>query len=156
MTSIKSLCQDSDPAQAFALFLAVCACRQIEEKAVPARYKEQMDRGIAGMHSFLANPEPERQLELSALLGQIAREQDEFRNIPWTQIRTIHSMKLLVVAKALKSILRPWEAPFWLYQAAKDSTEKYDPRYGTGLIPSSAPMMQEIADFWRDYFDLEP
>jgi hypothetical protein len=26
--------------------------------------------------------------------------------------------------------------------------------HGTGLIPSSAPMMQEIADFWRDFHGL--
>ena len=51
-----------------------------------------------------------------------------------------------VIENALKSILRDEEAPFWLYQAARDYAERYDPRHGTGLIPSSAPMMQEITE----------
>jgi hypothetical protein len=64
-------------------------------------------------------------------------------------------MELVVVENALKSILREDEAPVWLYQAARDYAERYDSRYGTGLIPASAPMMQEIADFWRDYYGLD-
>jgi hypothetical protein len=32
--------------------------------------------------------------------------------------------------------------------------ERYDSHHGTGLIPASAPMMEEIADFWRDYFGI--
>ena len=59
-------------------------------------------------------------------------------------------MELVVVENALKSVLRDHEAPIWLYQAAGDYAERYDSRHGTGLIPSSAPMVQEIADFWRD------
>ena len=64
-------------------------------------------------------------------------------------------MELVVVEDALKSILRDHEAPTWLYQAARDYAERYDSRFGTGLIPSSAPMMQEIADFWRDFHGIK-
>ena len=70
-------------------------------------------------------------------------------------VRIVHSMELVVVENALKSILRDDEAPTWLYQAASGYAERYDPRYGTGLIPSSAPMVQEIAEFWRDYYGLD-
>ena len=63
--------------------------------------------------------------------------------------------ELVVVEDALKAILRDDEAPIWLYQAAKDYAERYDSRHGTGLIPSSAPMMQEIADFWREFYGIE-
>jgi hypothetical protein len=63
-------------------------------------------------------------------------------------------MELVVVENALRSILRDHEAPAWLYHAARDYAERYDARYGTGLIPASAPMVQEIADFWRDYFGI--
>jgi hypothetical protein len=70
-------------------------------------------------------------------------------------VRIVHSMELVVVENALRSILREIEAPTWLYQAARDYAERYDSRHGTGLIPSSAPMMQEIADFWRDHYGIE-
>jgi hypothetical protein len=29
---------------------------------------------------------------------------------------------------------------------------RFDPRYGYGLIPSSAPLVEEIAEFWRNYY----
>ena len=83
------------------------------------------------------------------------QEQDEYKRIGWGQVRIVHSMELVVVENALKSILRDHEAPTWLYQAARDYAERYDPRHGTGLIPTSAPMMQEIADFWRDFYGID-
>jgi hypothetical protein len=83
------------------------------------------------------------------------QEQDEYKRISWNMVRIVHSMELVVVENALKSLLREAEAPTWLYQAARDYAERYDSRHGTGLIPSSAPMVQEIADFWRDYYGLQ-
>ena len=82
------------------------------------------------------------------------QEQNEHRRISWGKVRIVHSMELVVVENALKSVLRDHEAPFWLYQAARDYAERYDSRHGTGLIPSSAPMVQEIADFWREFYGI--
>jgi hypothetical protein len=67
----------------------------------------------------------------------------------------VRNRDLLVIENALRSIIFIVEAPTWLYQAARDYAERYDSRYGTGLIPASAPMMQEIADFWRDHYGLD-
>ena len=82
-------------------------------------------------------------------------EQAEYKPISWGMVRIVKSMGLLVAEKCLESILRAGEAPSWLYQAARDYAERYDSRHGTGLIPSSAPMAQEIADFWRDYYGIK-
>ncbi|MBV8234668.1 MAG: hypothetical protein JO075_03095 [Acidimicrobiia bacterium] len=60
-----------------------------------------------------------------------------------------------MVENVLRSLLREDEAPTWLYQAARDYVERYDPRHGTGPIPASAPMMQEIADFWREFYGIK-
>jgi hypothetical protein len=47
-------------------------------------------------------------------------------------------------------VLRPFETPFWLYCAARDHTGK------TGeLVPKSAPMVEEIAGFWRKYYGIK-
>ena len=155
LTSLKTLCKEPEPAQAFALFLALQARRGIEGKDVPDHYKVQIDQAITGIKSFLEHMTEGRNEHLHGLLRVMEREQNEYRSISWGQVRVVHSMEMVVVENALKSILRPNEAPFWLYQAARDYAERYDSKYGTGLIPSSAPMMQEIADFWLDYFQVE-
>ena len=94
------------------------------------------------MKSYLDEPTKERKERLYELLREMREEQDEYKRISWGPVRIVHSKELLVAENALKSILRADEAPFWLYQAARDYAERYDSRYGTGLIPSSAPMMR--------------
>jgi hypothetical protein len=62
-----------------------------------------------------------------------------------------------VIEEALRCLLADrGTMPIWAYQAARDYAEQYNPRYGTGLIPSSAPMMEDIAGFWHDYFGIQP
>jgi hypothetical protein len=75
--------------------------------------------------------------------------------VGWNQVRMIRNLDLLVIENALRSVVFIIEAPAWLYQAARHYAERYDPRHGTGLIPASAPMMREIADFWRDHYGLD-
>src|SRR3954447_26361320 len=114
-----------------------------------------MARATTEMETYLDDPTKERRERLYLLLREMEQEQNEHKWIGWGQVRIVHSMELVVAENALKSILRVDEAPTWLYQAARDYAERYDSRYGTGLIPASAPMMQEIADFWRDYYGLD-
>jgi hypothetical protein len=154
LTSLKGLCKDPGASRSFALFLAVHARERAEEKKASDRVKGLMDKAIPEMESYLDDPTKERKERLYDLLREIEGEQNEHKRISWGQVRIVHSMELVVVENALKSILREPEAPFWLYQAARDYAERYDSRHGTGLIPSSAPMMQEIADFWRDFFGI--
>jgi hypothetical protein len=154
LTSLKGLCKDPRAARSFALFLAIHARKKAEEKKATERVKELMDKAIPEMEAYLDDPTKERKDQLYDLLRVIEKEQNEHKRISWCQVRVVQSMELVVVENALKSILRDHEAPFWLYQAARDYAERYDPRHGTELIPSSAPMMQEIADFWRDFFGI--
>jgi hypothetical protein len=155
LTSIKGLCKDRCAARSFAMFLAVHARKKAEEKGVPERVRELMDRAIKEMGAFLDDPTKEQKERLYPLLREIEQEQNEHKRISWGTVRIVHSMELVVVENALKSILREDEAPVWLYQAARDYAERYNSRYGTGLIPDSAPKVQEIADFWRDYYGLD-
>jgi hypothetical protein len=154
LTSLKGLCKDPRAARSFALFLAGHARSMADEKKATERVKGLMDKAITQMESYLDNPAEERKERLYPLLRELEQEQDEYKRMSWGQVRIVHSMELVVVENALKSILRDHEAPFWLYQAARDYAERYDSRHGTGLIPSSAPMMREIADFWRGYYGM--
>jgi hypothetical protein len=154
VTTIKGLCKDPRAARSFAMFLAVHVRRMAEEKKATERVEGLMGWAITEMESYLDDPTKERKERLHDRLREIEQEQDEYKRISWGQVRIVHSMELVVVENALKSILREHEAPFWLYQAARDYAERYDPRHGTGLIPASAPMMREIADFWRDFYGI--
>ena len=64
--------------------------------------------------------------------------------------QNVKSFDLLVVEHSLKAVLRPYEAPFWLYHAARDYTGRTDE-----LIPRSAPMVEDIAGFWRKHFGIK-
>ena len=108
-----------------------------------------MPRAVREMKPYLDDPTDERKDKLYDLLREVQAEQDEHRNIAWGSVRIIESRDLLVAEKCLRAVLRADERPRWLYQAARDYCDRYDSRYGTGLIPSSAPMVQEIADFWQ-------
>ena len=155
LTTLKSLCKDPGPARSFALFLVGQARRVPHAENDSERDGELIERAETEMKSYLDKPTEGRKKRLFSLLGEIVKEQDEYKNISWGMVRVVHSRNLLVAEKALKSVLRADEAPFWLYQAARDYAERYDPCHGTGLIPSSTPMMAEIAEFWRDYFGVE-
>ncbi len=60
--------------------------------------------------------------------------------------------RIINLSSALSKHAYPSHASILGYQVARKYAEKYDPHYGTGLIPKSAPMMDEIAEFWGRYF----
>ena len=152
LTTLKNFCKDPGAARSFALFLVGQVRREPHAENDTERDRELIKQAESEMKSYLGDPTEGLKRRLYSILGEIENEQDEYENIRWGMVRLVHSRNLLVAEKALKSILRDDEAPSWLYQAARDYAERYDSRHGTGLIPTSAPMMTEIAEFWRDYF----
>ena len=57
-----------------------------------------------------------------------------------------------MVETALECVLHPCASSDLGYRLARQYAERYNPRYGTGLIPESAPMVENIADFWGRHF----
>jgi hypothetical protein len=155
LTIIKSLCEDPQAAGAFAVFLARKIQRKMRQDEGQKRYRQLVNRTVKELATYLDKPTKDRKERLTTLLHEMQAEQNEYKRISWGMVRIVRSMDLLVVEKALRSVLRSHEAPFWLYQAARDYAERYSPRYGTGLIPSSAEVVQEIAEFWRKYFGIK-
>jgi hypothetical protein len=124
--------------------------RRMREKDAPKRYRELVNRAVREMKPYLDEPTEERMKRLWSLFHEIEAEQNEYENIPWGVVRNVKSFDLLVVEHALKAVLRPYESSFWLYHAARDYTGKTD-----NLVPSSAPMVEEITGFWRKYFGIK-
>ncbi len=53
---------------------------------------------------------------------------------------------------AVECFLSTSQAPYWAYLLSRGYAEQYDSEFGNGLVPKSAPMVEEIAIFWRNYF----
>ena len=150
LTVIKKLCEDRLGAGAFALFLARKSQERLRKKQGKKRYRELVNQAIREMKPYLDDPSEDRTLRLLALLRDIESEQNEYESVGWSMVRNIKSWDLLIVENTLRSILRPHEAPYWLYQAVRDHMGSSE-----FLTAESIPKIEEIARFWRRYFKVK-
>src|SRR5204862_7441678 len=74
-----------------------------------------------------------------------------YRNQAWGQVRIIHSTEVLLIEYALSCPLQPTASADWSYHRPRQYAERYNSRYGTRLIPKSAALVEDIADFWCQY-----
>jgi hypothetical protein len=78
--------------------------------------------------------------------------QDTYENQRWGPVRIISSSEALVIEYAVECFLSTSQAPNWAYRLARTYAEEYDSRFGDGLVPKSAPMVEEIAKFWKKWY----
>jgi hypothetical protein len=155
LTVLKRLCTEWEHAASFARYLAELA-RNHFRTAPPARldaervhtFGTRIDTALGCIHSYLAEPTRDAELALRAARRDLESAQDETRDTRWATIRTIHSRDALVVENAIHCILDPRDSATRGYRLGRDYAERYDPRHGTGLVPESAPLVRDIADFW--------
>jgi len=155
LATIKGLCGEPEAVAAFALFLAQKIQKKMRQKKYPQTFRELVDRVIKELTPYLADPTEERQARLHSLCEEMRSEQKAYMKSGWNVGRMLKHGDLLLVEECVRSVLRRSEAPFWAYHAAKDYAVRYDAQYGFGLIPNSAPMVEEIAEFWRDYYGIK-
>src|SRR5216683_8303581 len=159
LTTLKSLCEDATAAARFAVHLAQLTYRKMQEKACPshldpekwAYYKQVVDEAIRQMQRYLEKPTEEAADLVRAWLSDVRAIQDRYEQQAWGPVRMIQSTEVLMIEYALSSLLQPTASADWGYRLARQYAERYDSRYGTGLIPESAPMVEDIADFWCQY-----
>ena len=156
LTLLKSLCSEPEDTATFALHLAKKTQQAMKAHRRPShikpdawqRYQQLANKGVRGMTGYLKERNRQRESKLNELLRQIQDEQNEFEHQRWATVRIIHSMELLVVETALECVLSPWGSSELGYVIARQYAERYDSRYGNGLIPASAPLVEDIAEFW--------
>ena len=148
LTVLKSWCENPVAAGRFALHLAERLKGRATEK-----YKPVIAKALRQLKKQLANSNAQVPELLWRALRDLEDSQDEYRNTRWGRVRTIHSREALLAEHALRCVTRPQESAHWAYQAARQYAERYNPRYGTALIPESAPAVEDIVAFWaRDHF----
>ncbi len=107
-----------------------------------------MSEALAGMEAWRRRPSDDLCQALGDLRLRMRSEQNEYRNISWGAIRVVTAWDLFLLEEALDCLLDPGGAGSWAYRMARDYAERYDGSHGTGLTPASAPLLQDIADFW--------
>ena len=150
LTVVKKLCENPDAAGAFALFLARKSQERLREKKGKERYRQLASRAIREMKRYLDDPTEDRKWGLLSRLKELVDEQNEHERIKWGAVRKIKSWDLLTVERTLRAVLRREEAPYWLYQAARDHVGS-----STYLTKESIPKIEEIARLWRRHFKIK-
>jgi hypothetical protein len=154
LTLIKSLCFDPATAAKFAVHIAKLAQRQFKAYSGKKKqeYEELITRAVPAMTRFLKSPTEATESKLWDFHQRAQVAQSKVEHQRWADVRIIECWELLIVETAMECLLYPSHASILGYQIARKYAEKYDPHYGTGLIPKSAPMMDEIAEFWGNHF----
>jgi hypothetical protein len=163
LTILKSLCEDPEVAAHFAVYLAKHTSRRINEISSPLHlsnsewrmHNEILERAVERLQSYVERPADPKREELRELLRELESVNDEYESIPYGMVRIIRDKNVLIVEHAVQCVLSPFSAPSQAYHLARDYAERYDPRYGTGLIPDSAPLVMDIVDFWCDYYSID-
>jgi len=110
-----------------------------------------VNEAIRHMERYLEHPIKEEADLVRAWLSDVRAVQNTYRNQAWGSVRIIHGTEVLMIEYALSCLLQPTASSDWGYRIARQYAERYHSRYGTGLIPESAPMVEDIADFWCQY-----
>ncbi len=159
LTIIKSLCSDPDAAAKFALNIAELAQRQFKARrpseTKPTKRQEYgrlIAAAIPAMTRNLKSPTETTKSKLWELYERAKEAQNKVEHQQWADVRIIECWELLILETAIECLLHPWHASIIGYQVARKYAEKYDPHFGTGLIPKSAPMVEEIAEFWGRHY----
>lgn len=160
LLSIKSFCEDPDAATQFAVFLARQAQSILEQKSRPdyipedrwADYRRLVTEAIRAMDMYLDTRTKAGAHELHALRRALELLQNQHQPIPYGVARVIENQQALIVETALRIVATPMHAADWGYRIARMYAERYNPRYGTGLIPDSVDAVEEIVDFWCRYY----
>ena len=161
LTTLKSLCEDPEVAARFAVYLARHTSRRVNKRSNPGRlskdesHNELITRSVESLGSYVERSSDSKRQALWEHLRELESVNNEYKSIPYGVVRIIQDKNVLIVEDAVQCVLSPYSAPSQAYHLARDYAERYDPRYGTGLIPESAPLVMDIVDFWCDYYSID-
>jgi repressor LexA len=159
LTVLKSLCRQPEVAHRFVTYLARKTLERIQQgkgRSKSLAHRRMMTDALAEMEAWLKKPTEVPRQRLWDLLAQMRDEQSEYENIKWGAVRIVHDWDLLLFERALHCLLRSAEeAGYWVYQTARLYAERSNSSQGSGLVSSSAPLVQDIVDFWLREYDLD-
>ncbi len=152
LTPIKSLCKDPAVAAAFTKYLASLAAEKLAARSRPSHLSDEQwrtfqrlsDEGMAALETGGSKS------ELHRVLTSVRNSQNVLKRIHGNTVRMIECGDLLQIEFALECLLADGDPSRLAYEAARRHAERYDSRYGTGLIPNSAAALEQIVAFWTE------
>lgn len=152
LTTIKSLCKAPAVAAAFTKHLASLAAETIDTRPRPRHLSTEQWQKFKGL-AVLGMQALDLDLPTSELrksLTTVRESQNAAKHIHWHDVCIIECGELLQIELALECRLQVGVPSHVAYHAARRHAEKYDSRYGTGLIPASANALEQIVSFWSE------
>ncbi len=160
LTLLKNLCNRREAATKFAVHLTELTLKKMQERECPShitsenweQYLQLAAKAAHEMTEHVNRGMTEEPWALHALRKEIRNAQGQYERQAWGPVRIIHSRELLFVETALECVLQPRAFQILAYDLTRQYCERRDARYGTGLLPESAPLVEDIAEFWGRYF----
>lgn len=154
LTILKGLCADPKAAAKFALNVAKLAQKRMKpaKSANRREYRRLIAASVRAMAAYLKKPTEKAKERLWDLHAEARQAQNRYEHQRWGAVRIVECWELLIVETAMECVLHPWASSQLGYQVARQYAEKYDSRFPSGLVPKSAPMVEEIAEFWGRFY----
>jgi hypothetical protein len=164
LTTIKSLCVDNSAARTFALHVAKLSKQKMDARDNPnsiepsqwLRFKQVVSRAVIDLERAQEEGADKCKPRLLQVLQELKNLQNTYEHQEWGPVRLVSSSETLVVEYAVECSFLTSQAPYWAYLLARTYAEQYDSRFGNGLVPASAAMIEEIATFWNNYYSTRP
>lgn len=159
LTTLKSLCEDADATMRFAVHVAKQTYQHMQKRDCPSHlapekwdaYKALVAKALETMEAYVEERSDQAERALWLVHSEVRNVQNTYKKNQWGPVRIIQSSEVLLIEYALYCLLQPNASSDWGYRIARQYAEHYNSRYGTGLVPESAPMVEDIADFWCQY-----
>ena len=159
LTRIKFLCQDPQLTAEFATYMAKLTWDNMNNAECPrnlepeewTEHKELVSEALSRMESYMESPDSDKRSALWYILPKLQQIQGQ-RDGPYGALLIIvHNRYAFLVESALRCLLYPEMSSRLGYELARNYAERYNSSYGTGLIPESAPLVEDITNFWCQY-----
>jgi len=162
LTSLKSLCEQHDIAKQFVYHLAICTEKNMGEKTPKylkldkwKQHKELAKKALLQMDEYLESDSEDEKKSLRTILDQLKNLQNQYERQHWGPVRLIECSESLLIETAIRCILSSEESGFWAYHVGRTYAERFNSNCCGSLTPESAPLMEDIINFWVQYYKLE-
>ncbi len=155
LRTINGLCEDERVLRQFAFYIAVKNFpKAMVNPNLSDEIKEAITRSMELMDANLENPLEQGIIEMRQLHHQLQNLQNQTSHVHWnTVVRSIPYWDVYMVEACVYCFITK-NNPTLGYELARDYCQKYNPSYGTGLLPESIPFLEDVAGFWEKWLNL--
>lgn len=158
LTVLKFLCKDYSAMIEFAYFISNKVTNKIKYSEDNASLETPINESMELMKKIITDFSNTQILsiestsfkKLDILRHIITDYQNKIEKKKWSDIRIIQNWDILLIEEAISCFIY-FDIPSMGYKLARSYTEKYNPRFGSGLIPESLKSLIEVNNYWKSY-----